>query len=542
MTLNCFQHRQMMATMHQWNGGFCERCCDFSAPTHKHCPQWRLPVIKSRFSQPPPHRHSLTSADSVSTELVFSVSKIYHQRLHRRPPILAASDASVPMVTSIDLSEQRAAVQSPSVSFLASERMKVVAMVALAMALCNADRVVMSVAIVRFASMFNWSTSFAGIVQSSFLWGYVLSPIIGGALVDRYGGKTVMAFGVGLWSLATLLTPWAANHSLGMLFAVRVLMGLAEGVAMPSMNNIVSRWFPRSERATAVGLSMAGFHLGSVTSLIATPVIMAMFDVHMPFMTFGLLGVLWLFFWSSFVSKDPQNHPSIRTAELQYIKQENRAFKKAHVGITENKGKFPPFGLLFKKLPTWAVIVANFMNNWGYFVLLSWMPIYFNTVYGVNLKEAAWYSAIPWAMMATLGFIAGVSSDFLIDSGLSVTTVRKIMQSIGFLGPALALLGVSASPTASIAAAWLTAAVGLSAFSQAGFLVNFQEIAPRYAGVLHGVANTAGTMGAIISTIGTGYFIQCLGSFQALLSLTAILYIMSTLFWNLYATGEQIFD
>ena len=69
-----------------------------------------------------------------------------------------------------------------------------------------------------------------------------MSPIVGGALVDYYGGKLVMAWGVALWSLATFLTPWAAETSLWTLLAMRVLLGVAEGVALPSMNNMVSRY------------------------------------------------------------------------------------------------------------------------------------------------------------------------------------------------------------------------------------------------------------------------------------------------------------
>ncbi len=79
-----------------------------------------------------------------------------------------------------------------------------------------------------------------GIWQSSFLWGYLLSPIAGGALADRFGGKVVLAWGVALWSLATLVTPWAARQPLPVLLAARVLMGLAEGLAMPCMNNMIS--------------------------------------------------------------------------------------------------------------------------------------------------------------------------------------------------------------------------------------------------------------------------------------------------------------
>lgn len=55
-----------------------------------------------------------------------------------------------------------------------------------------------------------------------------------------------------------------------------------------------------------------------------------------------------------------------------------------------------------------------------------------------------------------------------------------------------------------------------------------------------GISNSAGTVAAIISTIGTGYFVQWLGSFQAFLTVTAGLYIVTTIFWNLFATSDQV--
>ena len=57
-------------------------------------------------------------------------------------------------------------IHSPNFfEFVTSERVKVVAMLGLALALCNADRVVMSVAIVPLSKARGWSQSFAGIVQ-----------------------------------------------------------------------------------------------------------------------------------------------------------------------------------------------------------------------------------------------------------------------------------------------------------------------------------------------------------------------------------------
>uniref|UniRef100_A0A0D6R8C5 Major facilitator superfamily (MFS) profile domain-containing protein n=1 Tax=Araucaria cunninghamii TaxID=56994 RepID=A0A0D6R8C5_ARACU len=431
---------------------------------------------------------------------------------------------------------------SKFMEFITSERAKVVGMIAMMMAICNANRVVMSVAIVPLAGTHGWSSSFSGIVQSSFLWGYFFSAIPGGALADRYGGKIILAWGVAIWSLASLLTPWASGHSVGMLLAIRALFGLAEGVALPCMNIILSRWFPNTERATAVGLSMAGFHLGNVLSLLASPTLMSQAGVSGPFITFGLLGFLWLSIWVPSIYKDPQFHPRISKSELLYIQDGNESPSiSTKTSTTQTAKRMPPFRLLFSKLPTWAIIVANITNNWGYFVLLSWMPVYFKTVFNVNLKQAAWFSAIPWATMAFAGYVAGACSDFLIESGYTITTVRKIMQSIGFLGPGLALLGLNAAQNPTIAAAWLTAGLSLSSFSQAGFLLNMHEIAPQYAGVLHGITNSLGTFAAIVSTIGTGYFVQWLGSFQCFLTLTAVLYFVSTIFWNLYATGERVF-
>ncbi|MCD9644008.1 putative anion transporter 4, chloroplastic [Datura stramonium] len=379
--------------------------------------------------------------------------------------------------------------QENFLEFITSERVKVVAMLALSLALCNADRVVMSVAIVPLSLSHGWRQSFAGVVQSSFLWGYLISPITGGTLVDYYGGKLVMAWGVALWSMATLLTPWAAEASLWALLAMRMLLGIAEGVALPCMNNMIARWFPPTERSRAVGLAMAGFQLGSAIGLTLSPILMSRGGLFGPFVIFGLSGFLWVLVWVSATSSTPELSRQISIHELRYIQNKGQNKGQIHTvveGRLKTSKGIPPFRCLLSKLPTWSIIVANAMHSWGFFVILSWMPIYFKTIYHVDLRQAAWFSAVPWTMMALTGYFAGVLSDMMIQRGISVTLTRKIMQSVGFFGPGFALIGLTMAPSASIASAWLTLAVGLKAFSHCGFLVNLQEIAPQYSGVLHG--------------------------------------------------------
>jgi ACS family sodium-dependent inorganic phosphate cotransporter len=103
------------------------------------------------------------------------------------------------------------------------------------------DRVNMSIAILPISQQFQWTSATIGLVQSSFFWGYLLTQVAGGVWADRFGGKKVLGFGVIWWSLATIMTPIAAKISLPVLLAARACMGIGEGVAMPAMNNLLSK-------------------------------------------------------------------------------------------------------------------------------------------------------------------------------------------------------------------------------------------------------------------------------------------------------------
>ena len=53
------------------------------------------------------------------------------------------------------------------------------------------------------------------------------------------------------------------------------------------------------------------------------------------------------------------------------------------------------------------------------------------------------------------------------------------LQSIGFFGPGIALIGLTTARNPFLASAWLTIAVGLKSFSHSGFLVNLQVGVPE---------------------------------------------------------------
>ena len=245
--------------------------------------------------------------------------------------------------------------------------------------------------------------------------------------------------------MATVATPFAATSGgLAPLLVARAVMGLGEGVALPCMNNVISRWVPRTERSRAVAISLGGFQSGSMIGLLAAPALLARGGVPGPFILFGALGLAWAAIWHFAATTYPKDCKMVGARELNYIVDSPGGALTSSSSTLKDAAP-PPFKLLLSKAPTWACIIANFVNNWGFFILLAWMPLYFKQVVGLNLREAAWFRALPWATMAASGVVAGTLADNLINSrGWSVTATRKFIQGVGFIGPAICLIILAA--------------------------------------------------------------------------------------------------
>jgi MFS family permease len=67
-----------------------------------------------------------------------------------------------------------------------------------------------------------------GIVLSSFFYGYIITQLPGGILAIKFGGRNLFGFGVFCTSVFTLLIPVAARWNVGILIALRILIGIFE--------------------------------------------------------------------------------------------------------------------------------------------------------------------------------------------------------------------------------------------------------------------------------------------------------------------------
>ncbi|KAI4371556.1 hypothetical protein MLD38_019776 [Melastoma candidum] len=412
------------------------------------------------------------------------------------------------------------------------KRWAIVLLCFMAFLLCNMDRVNMSIAILPMSQEFGWNSATVGLIQSSFFWGYLLTQIVGGIWADKIGGKPVLGFGVVWWSIATVLTPIAARLGLPFLLIMRAFMGIGEGVAMPAMNNILSKWIPVSERSRSLAMVYSGMYLGSMTGLAFSPVLIHKFGWPSVFYTFGSLGSIWFALWQQKAHSSPKEDPELSESEKKVILGGN---------ISKEPVTVIPWKLILSKAPVWALIISHFCHNWGTFILLTWMPTYYNQVLKFNLTESGLLCVLPWLTMAVFANIGGWIADTLVSRGLSVTSVRKIMQSIGFLGPAFFLTQLSNVKTPALAVLCMACSQGSDAFSQSGLYSNHQDIGPRYAGVLLGLSNTAGVLAGVFGTAATGYILQR-GSWDDVFKVAVALYIIGTLVWNFFSTGEKVLD
>lgn len=398
--------------------------------------------------------------------------------------------------------------------------------------ICYVDRVNISVAIIPMAAEFGWDRTMQGIVLSSFFYGYLITQVPGGWLADRFGGKLVLGLGVLWWSLFTLLTPPAAAMS-PVLLLTRVTMGAGEGVAFPTIHNLTAHWMPVKERSRSVSLTMSGIYLGTVVALFLSPKIIITLGWPAVFYLSGLLGFIWYGFWHFLAADTPETHPTIHPTEARYIRENLPPVPK-----TEKI----PWSRLLSKAPLWAIIINHFCSNWGFYVILTWLPTYFNQALGVDLSQVGFYSVLPWLVMFVTANFGGWMADALIKSGMPITTVRKLMQSIGFLGPALFLTLIGGVTSALQATVYMACALGLGSFALSGFAVNHLDIGPRYAGILLGITNTAGTLPGIIGVTVTGFILDATGSWRLVFLIAAGIYVFGTIVWNLFATGERVFE
>ncbi|CAD5112545.1 DgyrCDS1756 [Dimorphilus gyrociliatus] len=348
-------------------------------------------------------------------------------------------------------------------------------------------------------SEFKWSKKVQGYVLSSFFWGYIITQLPGGYLATKYGGKNLFGGGVVLTAILALISPPSARVNEKFFITIRILQGLCEGVTYPAIHAVWSKWAPPLERTKLATFAFAGSYVGTVIAMPLSGVIADRIGWPWIFYIFGLLAIGWFILWCVFVSESPAKHRSISTAELEYI--------QVSIGYSplQIQNQKPPIKSILLSMPVWAIVVAHFTENWGFYTLLTELPTYLKDFIRFDLYSAGFVAALPYFLMAIVVMLGGQLADYIRSKGLLKTTpTRKLFTGIAFIGQAAFMIATSYCTSKESSVACLTLAVGIGGLAWSGFSVNHLDIAPQFAGLLMGITNTIATIPGIASPIITG--------------------------------------
>ncbi|XP_026359673.1 solute carrier family 17 member 9 isoform X8 [Ursus americanus] len=158
-------------------------------------------------------------------------------------------------------------------------------------------RVSMPVCTVSMSQDFGWNKKEAGIVLSSFFWGYCLTQVVGGHLGDRIGGEKVIVLSASAWGFITAATPLLAHlssaHLVFMTFS-RILTGLLQGVYFPALTSLLSQKVRESERAFTYSAVGAGSQFGTLVTGAMGSLLLDWYGWPSVFYFSGGLTLLWV--------------------------------------------------------------------------------------------------------------------------------------------------------------------------------------------------------------------------------------------------------
>jgi len=349
-------------------------------------------------------------------------------------------------------------------------------------------------------------------ITAAFQGGIMLQPLVG-YILDTIGLRTGLALFATAWGVLTMAHGLASSWQ--WLFALRGLLGFAEGTSHTGGLKVVSEWFPARERGHAGGIYNLGASAGSA---LAAPLVAAsiyFWSWRGAFVVAGLLALLWVLLWLVWY-RPPAEHPSISEAERAHILEG----QEAHIQAAAARPSIPS---ILRQRNFWGIAIPRFLADptWG--TLTAWMPLYLSTERGFNLKLIAFSTLLPW-VAADIGCLVGPTIAYWLHRrGVSLITARKCAFTVGaLLMTGVMFVGKVDSAFSAVAllclAAFAHQTLSITVITMSSDLFRKNEVA-TVAGIGGFCGNTGILVfnlliGGLVATIGYSPFFVALGVFD----------------------------
>jgi MFS transporter, ACS family, D-galactonate transporter len=381
------------------------------------------------------------------------------------------------------------------------------ALLALFLLINYVDRGNLSIAAPLLTGELHLSPSSLGVLFSAFFWSYTACLFFVGWLVDRFDVNVVLVSGFFLWSLATAATGLAPGFAV--LLALRLLLGVGESVAFPSISKILAGHVTETHRGLANGITTFGMKLGPALGSLGGGLLMATYGWRAVFIGVGLGSLVWIPAWRKWM---PRDSTEARSA---------------------SRAPFTGFLQILVQRSFWGASAGHFCGNYVLYFLVTWLPFYLVRERQLSMREMSKTAAAYYLAEAAFALATGWLTDAWVRRGGSPTVVRKSAMAVGHGAAALGLIACAfAGPRTYLIALFVVAfgsgMLGSGIFACAQILAG-PRTAGRWVGLQNGFANFAGVIGPAL----TGFVVDWTGSFTVALGLTACVSVAGALSWTL---------
>ncbi|KRZ21642.1 Exosome component 10 [Trichinella pseudospiralis] len=353
------------------------------------------------------------------------------------------------------------------------------------------DRIIMPIAIVELAEEMKYGIYQQGWVLSAFSAGYIGSQILSSCIGAQWNGYGLLGFVVLLWSVSMLVTPYVAS-SFPLLMFSRLLLGLGEGLGLPTIYKLFAEDVPSEKRSTAFSYLSSFASIGQTMALVCCP------HLHWrwPFYLFGMVGIVWCIAWWRF----------LRYAPILPFEQTSHMMKSFNL--------IKCWRVFFCSPQLLCVYVAHFCMNWTSYVIMHWLPVYLRV---------------------------GPAADWLINKRkLRVVRVRQLCTVIGLAVPAVFLICFSVLDHVGLSLLVVSLCMGFLAFNSVGHLSSHADLCRTYAGVSFAISNTLATLpGLVVGPLTADFVMQSSGRWGPVFILAAMLNLVGSVIYLNYSSTKH---
>jgi MFS family permease len=383
------------------------------------------------------------------------------------------------------------------------------------------DRVAISTAAPFISKDLGFSKTDMGYIFGAFGFAYALFEIPGGWMGDWMGARKVLMRIVIWWSFFTIATGWM--FSFWSMAITRFLFGAGEAGCFPNLTKAYTTWLPKNEQVRAQGITWLSARWGGAFT---GPLVIAVFklmDWRSAFAVFGLIGVVWAFFFYRWYRDNPADHPSINKEELAII--------QASAQKAESHGDVP-WGKLVGRGSVWGLWLQYFLLSYPWYFYITWLPTYLQEHWHLTGEEASRYQVLPLFLGGIGAILSGHFSPRLAARLGNTGKARRIVSTFGFAGAAGLMLTATQLTTPLPA----MIAMGMASFCNDLVMPNAwgacMDVGGKFAGTLSGSMNMMGNFAGLLFPVLAPYILGYYhNDWNQVLMVMAAVYLCGAMVW-----------